>query len=103
MLRQIHHIHSYVSMGDDLRVITVMMLGNPAPTLVCALSCNVYTVSGDNTSTVPISMFNMLLPKLLITVALNCIEYCVIMPLGVTGGLHCKVIELEVMETISSD
>ena len=88
---------------NNLQVITVMMLGAPSPTLVCALSCNVYTVSGDNPSTVPISMFDMLLPKLLITVVSNCIEYCVIMPLRVTGGLHCKVTELEVMETISND
>ena len=90
-------------MGDDLRVTTVMKLGNPAPTLVCALSCNVYTVSGDNPSTVPISMFNMLLPKLVILVASNCIEYCVIMPFGAIGGLHCKVTELEVTKTVSND
>ena len=32
-----------------------------------------------------------------------CIEYCVKLPLGVTGGLHCKVTELEVMETISNE
>ena len=88
---------------SNLRVIMVMLLGGPSPTLVCALSCNVYTVLGDNPSTVPISMFNMLLPKLLVTIALNCIEYCVIMPLGNTGGLHCKITELEVMETISND
>ena len=88
---------------SNLQVITVMLLGGPAPTLVCALSCNVYTVSGDNPSTVPISMFNILLPKLLVAVSLNCIEYCVIMPLGGTGGLHCKVTEFEVAETISND
>ena len=87
----------------NLHVIIVMLLGGPAPTPVCALTCNTYTVSGDNPSTVPVSMFNMLLPKLLITVALNCIEYCVIMPLRVTGGLHCKVTELELTETISND
>ena len=48
-------------------------------------------------------MSDMLLPKLLITVVSNWIEYCVIMPLGVTGGLHCKVTELEVTETISNN
>ena len=88
---------------SNLRVITVILLGGPSPTLVCAVSRNTYTVSGDNPSTVPISMFNMLLPKLLVAVSLNCIEYCVIMPLGGTGGLHCKVTELGVMETICND
>ena len=48
-------------------------------------------------------MSDILLPKLLITVVLNWIEYCVIMPLGVTGGLHCKVTELEVTEAISNN
>ena len=81
----------------------VMLLGGPAPTLVCAFSCNTYITLGDNPSTVPISMFNMLLPKLLIMVAPNWIEYCIIMPLGVTGGLHCKVTELEVTDTVSND
>ena len=97
-------IHSYVDsqlmyLANNLQVITVVMLGGPAPTLVCALTCNLYTVSGDNPSIVPIKM---LLLKLT-TVASNWIEYCVIMPLGVTGGLHCKVTELELTEIASND
>ena len=76
-----------------------MMLGGPAPAPVYALSSNVYTVSGDNPSMVLISM----LPVMLITVPLNWIEYCVILPLGVIGGLHCKVTELELTETVSND
>ena len=74
-------------MRDNLQVVKVTLLDGPLPTLVCALSCNTYTVSGDNPSTVPISV---LLPKLLIMVALNWMEYCVIMPLGVSGGNHCN-------------
>ena len=87
----------------DIPVVTVTMLGGPAPTLVCALNCNTYTVSGDNPSTVPISMPIVLLPKLLITVALTWMEYCVIMPLGVSGGNHRKVTEFELMEIVSKD
>ena len=48
-----------------VQVILVMMLGGPAPAPVYALSCNVYTVSGDNPSTVPINMFNILLLMLI--------------------------------------
>ena len=85
---------------NNLQVITIILSGGPAPAPVCALSCNVYTVSGNNPSTVPI---NMLLPKLLIIVASNWIEYCLIVPLRISGGLHCKVTELELTETTSND
>ena len=82
---------------------TVKLLGGPCPTLVCALSCSAYVVSGDNPSTVPISLFDVLLPKLSITVSPYWIEYRVITPLGVLGGIHCKVTEVEVTEGISNE
>ena len=75
-----------------------MLLGGPAPTLVCALTCNTYTVSGDNPLIVYIST---LLAVLSAGVVLYWSEYCVIMPLGVIGGIHCKVTELELTETVS--
>ena len=68
-----------------------------------ALSCSIYPVSGDNPSTVPIIMFNVLLPKLLIIVSPYWIEYCVMTPLVVSGGIHFKVTELVVTETTSSE
>ena len=43
-------------------------------------------------------MFDILLPKLSITISPYWIEYRVITPLGVSGGIHCKVTELEVTE-----
>ena len=79
------------------------MLGGPCPTLVCALSCSAYVVLGDNPSTVPISLFDVLLPKLSNTVSPYWIEYCVITPLGVLGGIHCKFTEVEVTESISNE
>ena len=88
---------------NNLQVLTVKLLGGPAPTFVCALSCSAYVVSGDNPSTVPISLFGGSLPKLSITVSPYLIEYCVITPLGVSGGIHCKVTELEVTETASNE
>ena len=77
-----------------------MMLGGPASALVYALTCNTYTVSGDNPLTVYISTFLIVLAT---AVVLYWSEYCVIMPLGLTGGLHCKVTELELTETVSND
>ena len=85
---------------NNLLVTMVRLLGGPAPALVWALSCNTYTVSGDNSSIVYISS---LLLKLPIIVPLRSREYCVITPLGVSGGLHCKVTELELTEVISND
>ena len=87
----------------NLQVLMVKLLGSPGPTLVCALSCSTYVVLGDNPSTVPISLFDALLPKLSITVSPYWIEYCVIIPLGVSGGSHCNVTELEVTETTSNE
>ena len=82
----------------NLRVITVMSLGGPAPAIVCALTCNTYTVSGDN----PLTIYTSTLLVVLATaVVLYWSEYCVITPVGVTGGLHCKVTELELTETAS--
>ena len=45
----------------------------------------------------------MLLPKLVMFIPLMRIEYCVIMPLGVVGDLHCNVNELELTEITSID
>ena len=84
-------------------MLTVKLLGGPGPTFVCALNCSVYVVVGDNPSTVPISLFNVILPKLSITVSPYWIEYCVITPLGVSGGIHCNVTELEVTEAASNE
>ena len=92
-----------ITVCNNLQVVTVTLLGGPAPTLVCTLSCSTYTVSGDNPSTVPINVFNVLLPKLLITVTLNVMEYCVMMPLGVSGGNHRNVTEFELTEIVSKD
>ena len=52
---------TYVIVLNNLQVITIMLLGGPAPAPVCALSCNVYSVSGDNPSTVAISMLSVML------------------------------------------
>ena len=82
---------------------TVKLLSGPGPTLVCALSCSPYVGSGDNPSTVPISLFDVLLPKLSITVSKYWIEYRVITPLGVLGGVHCKVTEVKVTESTSNE
>ena len=87
----------------NLPVLTVKLAGGPGPTLVCALSCSTYSVSGDNPSTAPISMFNALLPKIFITLPSYWIEYCVITPLGVSGEVHCNVTELEVTEATSNE
>ena len=83
----------------NLQVRKVILLNGPAPTTVWALNCNTYTVSGDNPLIVSISM---LLPKLVMFVPLYTIEYCVITPLGGSGGLHCKVTELELTEATSN-
>ena len=85
---------------NNLLVTIVRLLGGPAPTLVWALSCNTYTVSGDNPSIVSIST---LLPKLVMLIPLYRIEYCIITPLGALGGLHCKVTELELTSTTSNE
>ena len=90
-------------MLNNLQVLTVKLLGGPGPTFVCALSCSVYVVLGDNPLTVPISLFGGLLPKLSITVSPYWIEYCVITPLGVLGGIHCNVTEFEVTEGASNE
>ena len=88
---------------NNLLVLTVKLAGGPGPTLVCALSCSTYSVSADNPSTVPISLFNVALPKLSTTLPSYCIEYFVIRPLGVSGGSHCKVTVDEVTEVTFSE
>ena len=86
---------------NNLLVLTVKLAGSPAVTLVCALSFSSYSVSGDNPSMVPVHVSELLtlLPKLLITVSPYRIEYCVITPLVVSGGIHCNFTELMVIET----
>ena len=79
-------------MFHNLQVRKVIMLGGPAPTTVWALICTTYSVSGNKSSIVYNSV---LLPKLVIFIPLCRIEYCVITPLGGSGGFHCKVTELE--------
>ena len=81
----------------------VVLQGGPTPTLVCALSFSTYTVLGDSPSTAPVNVFNVLLPKLLMTVSPYWIEYCVITPLVVSGGIHCKFTELTLIEVTSNE
>ena len=88
---------------NNLLVLTVKLAGGPGPTLVCALSCSTYSVSGDNPSTVPISLFNVILPKLSSTLPSYCIEYFVIRPLGDLGGSHCKITVVEVTKSSFSE
>ena len=88
---------------NNLQVLIVKLLGGPWSTLVWALSCSAYLVSGDNPSTVPFIIFDILFPKSLITILSYWIEYCVITPLGVSGGFHCKVTVVEVTEPTSNE
>ena len=83
---------------NNLQVTIVTLIGFPTPAPVCALRYNTYTVSGDNPPTVYIKV---LLLMLSISVSLSWMEYCVITPLGVSGGLHCKVTEVELTENSS--
>ena len=83
---------------NNLQDAIVKLIGFPAPAPVCALRYNTYTVSGDNPPTVYI---NILLLMLSISFSLNWMEYCVITPLGFSGGLHCKVTELELTDNSS--
>ena len=73
------------------KVITVILsLNGPAPTLVYALICIVYIVTGNNPSTVPISVsVNCSSDVVLLT--LYCASYCMMIPLGVSGGIHDNV------------
>ena len=77
-----------------------MILGGPAPAPVCALTCNEYIVSADNPPTVYISTSAVTFST---GVVLYWSEYCIIVPLRISGGLHCKVTELELTETISNE
>ena len=54
LARELLHIDQILNVLYNLHI-TVTLLGGPSPTLVCALSCNTYIVSGDNPSTVNIS------------------------------------------------
>ena len=100
------HCNTYIYNGvnisyiNNLQVTAVILFDGPAPTFVWALTCNTYTVSGDNPSIVYISS---LLLKLLISVPLSWIEYCVITPLGTSGGIHWKVKEFEVTDTTTNE
>ena len=48
-------------------------------------------------------MFSVSLPNLSITLPPYWTEYCVITPLGVSGGIHCKVTVVEVTEASLSE
>lgn len=89
--------NKHIIVFNNLHVITVTLLGGPSPTIVCALRCNECIVSGDNPPTVYISTL------LLMLIVWPLSEYCVITPLGGSGGIHCKVTEVELTETISSN
>ena len=76
-------------------VVTIMLtLNGPAPTLVYALICSEYVVPGDNPSTVPISVSAKLTSdaKLL---TLYCTSYFMMIPLGVSGDVQEKMIDLD--------
>ena len=77
------------------KVITVMLtLNGPAPTLVYALICSEYIVPGDNPSTVPISV-SVKLTSDVILLTLYCTSYCMMIPLGVSGDIQDKMIDLD--------
>ena len=87
-------------MLNNLHVRKVKLADGPGPATVWALSCTSYTVSDDNP---PIVSINMSLPKL-VTLDPSCrIEYCVITPLGGSGGLHCKITEVELTENTTNE
>ena len=67
---------------------------------MCALPCNEYIVSADNPPTVYINTSPVTFST---GVVLYWSEYCIVMPLRISGGLHCKVTELELTETISNE
>ena len=79
-IRRTNLVNLNILMFYNLRVRNVILLDGPAPTTVRALSSNTYTVSGDNSSIVPLSVS---LTKLVIFVPLCRKEYCVITPLGI--------------------
>ena len=86
----------------SLRITTTMLVGGPSPALVYAVTWNTYTSSDDNPPTVCISTS----PFMLVTtrvVELYFSEYSTITPLGVRGGLHRKITELELTLIISND
>ena len=77
------------------RVITVILpLNGPAPTLVYALICTVYTSPDDNPSIVPISE-SVKLTSDAILLTLYCTSYCMIIPLGVSGSIHDKITNVD--------
>ena len=86
----------------NLRIATVMFIGGPSPTLVCAVTWNIYTFSDDNPPTVYISTSQLVLVTIRV-VELYLSEYSTITPLGVRGGLHFNITELELTPIISND
>ena len=78
-----------------------MLIGGPSPALVCAVTWNIYTFSDDNPPTVCIS--SLLLMLATGAVKLYFSEYKMITPLGVKGGLHCKITVFELIKTIFKD
>ena len=79
-----------------------MLIGCPSPTPVYAVSWNICTLSDDNP---PAAYVSVLLLMLVTTrdVKLYLSEYRTITPLGVAGGLHCKIKEFELMKTTFND
>ena len=72
----------------------ILSLNGPAPTLVYALICTVYTSPDDNPSMVPTSV-SVKLTSDVVLLTLYCTSYCVMIPLGVLGDIHDKVTSLD--------
>ena len=88
---------------NNLQVVTVKVKGGPSPTRVCAFNSKTYTVSGDNPLTVSIILSDTSPPNPLIHFLPYLIEYPVIAPLQVSGGIHFKVTEVESIVAISNE
>ena len=73
-------------------------MNTPAPTRVYALNFSVYITAGIN----PLMVYVIVLVSVMFVEAndvlselLYCSSYCVMMPLGVSGGVHNNVIDLD--------
>ena len=86
--------HINFSLRSDKVIKVIILLNGPAPTLVYALICRVYIVPGDNPSTVPISE-SVKLTSDVVLLTLYCTSYCMMIPLGVSAGIHDNVTDVE--------
>ena len=78
-----------------------MLIGGPSPAPVCAVTWNTYTFSDDNPPIVYESTSLLVLVTIsVVVVELYFSEYSTITPLGVSGGSHCNITELELTEAI---